>query len=121
MSRSHQGEVGKLAAKAFGPHCQVSTAGGAGFKALSVAERNSDVYMHNTAIKKWDICAGHALLRTVGGDMTDLRGNTIDYSLPVGPDRVGVKLTGGLVATYRNHEIIVDKLKKALADEKISA
>jgi len=122
VSRSHQGEVKELAAKAFGESSKVTPAGGAGFKALKVAQRKFDAYVHNTAIKKWDICAGNALLRTVGGDMTDLYGNRIDYSAPVGPDRVGVKLTDGLVATYRNHKTIVQKLKKVMdAKHKIKA
>lgn len=118
VSRSHKGNLNKLAAQAFGSHGEVMAAGGAGYKALSVAERHVDVYIHDTAIKKWDICAGHALLRTVGGEMTDLRGRPIDYSLPVGPERNGVKLTGGLVATHRQHEVIVNKLKSVLGDEK---
>ena len=114
VSRSHQGEVKELAAEAFGESSKVTAAGGAGFKALNVAQRKFDAYVHNTAIKKWDICAGNALLRTVGGDMTDLYGNKIDYSAPVGPDRIGVKLTDGLVATYQNHKTIVQKLKKVM-------
>ena len=117
VSRSHKGNLSKLASQAFGDHGEVTVAGGAGYKALSVAERHADVYIHDTAIKKWDICAGHALLRTVGGEMTDLRGRPIDYSLPRGPDRAGVKLTGGLAATHREHDVIVDKLKRVIGEE----
>lgn len=113
VSRSHTGNVGGLLAKAFGDYAQISQAGGAGYKALKIAERNSDAYIHVTAIKKWDICAGHALLRAVGGEMTDLKGGKIDYNVPVGPDRKGVKLNGGLVATYRNHEAILKRLINA--------
>ncbi|XP_066912023.1 inositol monophosphatase 3-like [Clytia hemisphaerica] len=118
VSRSHQGAVKELAASAFGENSKVTAAGGAGYKALSVAQRESDAYIHNTAIKKWDICAGNALLLTMGGDMTDLAGNKIDYSPPTGPDRIGVKLTGGLVATFQNHGIIVKKIKKAMNEKK---
>lgn len=35
--------------------------------------------MHKTAIKKWDTCAGDALLRSVGGLMLDLDGDTLSY------------------------------------------
>ena len=116
VSRSHKGNLNKLASQAFGDHGEVA-AGGAGYKALSVAERHADVYIHDTAIKKWDICAGHALLRTVGGEMTDLRGRRIDYSLPVGPEREGVKLKSGLVGTHREHDTIVNKLKRVIGEE----
>ncbi len=31
----------------------------------------------------WDICAGHAILSSMGGVMTDYYGNDIDYSKPM--------------------------------------
>lgn len=34
-----------------------------GYKFLEVAVDNATVYVHTTAIKKWDICAGTAILR----------------------------------------------------------
>ena len=35
--------------------------------------------MHVTKIKKWDICAGDAILRALGGRLTDLDGREVDY------------------------------------------
>ena len=35
--------------------------------------------MHVTKIKKWDICAGDAILRALGGTLTDLDGREVDY------------------------------------------
>ncbi len=40
----------------------------------------ADLYIHNTAIKKWDTCAGDALIRAIGGSMVDLEGAPIDYA-----------------------------------------
>ena len=38
-----------------------------------------DAYVHVTKIKKWDICAGDAILRALGGTLTDLDGREVDY------------------------------------------
>ena len=38
-----------------------------------------DAYVHVTKIKKWDICAGDAILRALGGKLTDLDGKEVDY------------------------------------------
>ena len=42
-----------------------------------------DAYVHVTKIKKWDICAGDAILRALGGKLTDLDGKEVDYSRDV--------------------------------------
>ncbi|XP_057312205.1 inositol monophosphatase 3-like [Hydractinia symbiolongicarpus] len=110
VSRSHAGAVSQIAKKSFGESAQVIAAGGAGYKALKVAQRNFHAYIHTTAIKKWDICAGNALLKTMGGDMTDLLGRQIDYSYPM-HGRSAVKLNKGLLATFKDHKLILEKLE----------
>ena len=64
-----------------------------------VAERRADLYLHTTAIKKWDICAGNAVLNTLGGKMTTRRGEKIDYSLDGDP-----KNSDGIIATATENE-----------------
>lgn len=105
VSRSHAGKVKEVARAAFGPKTEVVPAGGAGYKSLQVAEGKADAYIHVTLIKKWDICAGNALLNTLGGKMTALDGSVIDFS-----DPLDLKNNKGLVATLHNHEKFVDKL-----------
>ncbi|KAG8198926.1 hypothetical protein JTE90_015134 [Oedothorax gibbosus] len=105
VSRSHAGKVKEVARAAFGPDTEVTPAGGAGFKALQVAENQADAYIHVTLIKKWDICAGDALLRALGGEMTTLDGNPIDYG-----DPNNLKNEKGLIATTHDHEKYVQKL-----------
>ena len=82
MSRSHSGTV-KEVVKDRIPNSDVIPAGGAGYKVLSLFEGEANAYVHTTLIKKWDICAGHALLSAHGGKMTTLRGNDLKLNLIV--------------------------------------
>ncbi|XP_047223938.1 inositol monophosphatase 3 isoform X1 [Girardinichthys multiradiatus] len=113
VSRSHSGEVTNFLHTAFGNSTTIIPAGGAGYKVLSLLKMHSgqpepideaDVYVHITYIKKWDICAGAALLNALGGHMTTLKGENIDYS--------GTPLNkGGLVASVDvDHKAILEKL-----------
>ncbi|KAI4793464.1 hypothetical protein KUCAC02_019184 [Chaenocephalus aceratus] len=113
VSRSHSGKVKSFVQDAFGNSTTIIEAGGAGYKVLALLEMPSsetnpmdqaDVYIHVTFIKKWDICAGAALLSALGGHMTTLKGEDIDYS--------GTALNkGGLVASVGvDHKALVEKL-----------
>ncbi|XP_019724853.1 inositol monophosphatase 3 [Hippocampus comes] len=115
VSRSHSGKVKSFVHDAFGNSTTIIEAGGAGYKVLSLLQMPSadkepvdqaDVYVHVTMIKKWDICAGAALLSAHGGHMTTLKGEEIDYS--------GTPLNkGGLVATVGvDHQAILQRLPK---------
>jgi len=109
VSRSHSGNVGTVAKQAFGEDIQVIPAGGAGYKVLSLFENVASVYVHTTAIKKWDICPGAAILREAGGKMTTLDGSDIDYSNDKGPLN-----SGGIIAAIKHHEEYQAKLGKVL-------
>ncbi|XP_018493624.1 inositol monophosphatase 3 [Galendromus occidentalis] len=82
VSRSHAGKVKQFARDALGGDITVTSAGGSGYKALQVAESKADLYIHTTLIKKWDICAGNAILESLGGRMVNLKGEAIDYGSP---------------------------------------
>jgi len=114
VSRSHAGKVHDVAADVFGTEVTVTPAGGAGFKAWEVAAGRQDAYVHTTLIKKWDICAGTALLRSLGGKMTTLDGSEIDYS----GTPAKVKNEGGILATLHDHDLYVDKLKHIIATKR---
>ena len=98
-SRSHAGKVYSIAKEAFGEGVKLISAAGAGYKSLAVVEKNADLYLHTTAIKKWDICAGNAILSATGGKMTTRKGERIDYSLKGDP-----KNSDGLVVATTEHE-----------------
>lgn len=107
VSRSHAGSVHDVAAKAFGANSVVTPAGGAGYKAWEVVKGNQDVYVHVTLIKKWDICAGDAILNALGGRLTTLTGEFVDYSGKPAHE----KNEGGVVATMHDHAVYVDALE----------
>ena len=107
VSRSHAGPVNETSQQAFGTGVHVIPAGGAGFKVLSVLKGEADAYVHVTLIKKWDICAGNALLNAKNGQMTNLEGQEIDYSNQDDP-----KNLGGLLATMHNHNKFKEKLSR---------
>lgn len=111
ISRSHSGQVKSYVHEAFGNNTTIVQAGGAGYKVLSLLDLpagdsmdQADVYVHITFIKKWDICAGDALLRSLGGRMTTLKGEDIDYrDAPLNKE--------GLVASVHvDHKALLDKL-----------
>ena len=85
-----------------------------GYKTLEVIKGNANAYVHTTAIKKWDICAGNAVLNTVGGEMTTLGGEMIDYS-----DRGSPLNSLGLLATANDHGTFLKSLEKSA--EKLKA
>lgn len=70
-----------------------------------MANGSVDAYIHITNIKKWDICAGNAILNELGGKMTSKDGALIDYS-----DVKNAVNEKGLIATLRNHEYFVKNL-----------
>ena len=105
VSRSHAGPVNETAKSAFGKDVKIIPAGGAGFKVLSLFNNIADAYVHKTLIKRWDICAGDAILRSFGGKMTKLNGAEINYG-----DQFDVKNSGGILATLSNHEQFIKKL-----------
>lgn len=80
VSRSHAGDVEKIAKERLGNQISITPAGGAGYKTLNLLSGESDIYLHMTAIKKWDLCAADALLKQAGGEMSTLQGAMIDYS-----------------------------------------
>jgi len=106
VSRSHPGEVKEMAKRVFGEGVQVKTAAGAGYKVLQVVFNNATAYLHKTNIKKWDLCAGNAILSALGGEMTDFQGKPISYV----DDHNYVHSTG-VLATLGGHEQYVQKLK----------
>ncbi|XP_023336698.1 inositol monophosphatase 3 isoform X2 [Eurytemora carolleeae] len=114
VSRSHAGSVNATAQSALGQDIVVTPAGGAGYKAWEVLKGSQDAYVHTTLIKKWDICAGNAILNSAGGQLTTLKGESINYSGVEGNE----KNTGGVLATLYHHKNYVAKLSLLMVETK---
>lgn len=110
VSRSHAGDVEQLLENIYGPRADITSAGGSGYKTIELLNRNADLYIHLTRIKKWDICAPHAILHSIsGGNLTDLNGDKIRFGNP--KEKV---VESGLVATLdqRIHSDLMKLTKK---------
>ncbi|KAL5275435.1 IMPAD1 family protein [Megaselia abdita] len=104
VSRSHSGDVKEKASKAFGSDSNILIAAGSGYKVLQVVSKNATIYLHTTRIKKWDVCAGNAILSALGGRMSTLENDSIDYSSDLSP--VNDK---GILATLSHHDYYFNK------------
>lgn len=77
---------------------EVEKCGGAGSKILKILNGDAEAYIHaDIGTKKWDSCAGDAILRSAGGMMTDIYGSDIDYSSSSSAhNRTGLLATFGM-------------------------
>ena len=92
-SRSHAGNVDELIDMSSAEAERIIAAG-SGYKSIQVLQNKADVYLHATKIKKWDTCAGNAVINSMDGTMTTLTGHSIDYSYESDP-----VILDGLIAT----------------------
>jgi len=125
VSRSHAGNVQNYTGAVLGStnSFRVITAAGAGkylktivrdkvkftfligltgYKVLEVIGDRADVYVHVTAIKKWDLCAGYAIISALQGSMTTLNGHPIDFGGETEPLN-----TNGILATMKSSAAII--------------
>lgn len=106
-TRSHSNKIINAAVESVSPD-EVLRVGGAGHKVLLVIEGKAHAYIFaSRGCKKWDTCAPEALLHSVGGKLTDIFGNQIEYHLNVNP----VNETG-VLATHdiKSHEWFSNKI-----------
>ncbi|XP_078484836.1 3'(2'),5'-bisphosphate nucleotidase 1-like [Ciona intestinalis] len=111
-TRSHSNELVNLCLSSMSPTA-VERQGGAGNKALRVIEGEADAYVFaSPGCKKWDTCAPEAILRAVGGQLTDVHGSKIRYDKDI-----KFPNTGGVIATYREHQTIINLVPQKVRDE----
>lgn len=78
---------------------------------MQIISGNATAYIHSKYIKKWDVCAGNAILNAVGGQMTTLKNEDLDYSFNADPVN-----SHGIIATLNNHDYYTKKLEKFIGD-----
>ena len=83
-------------------HVKLTSQNVTGYKTMQVIKGYSDAYLHVTLIKKWDICAGNAILKEAGGKMTTLKGDYITYFPQDSPEN-----KDGLLATTHDHDVFL--------------
>lgn len=76
---------------------------------MAVVNGTYDIYLHATTIKKWDICAGDAIIKTVDGKLTTSKGDNVDYS-----SDGNVKVTDGILVTRFDHDYYLSKIPKVM-------
>ena len=85
---------------------ETESAAGAGYKVLQVLKGKSDLYYHSTFIKKWDLCAGDAMLRAAGGQLMTRKKQLLTYEYftePLNKD--------GVLASLANSQWFYEKAK----------
>ena len=76
-----------------------------------VIEGNADVYLFpSKGTKKWDSCAGEAIIHSIGGKLTDILGQPIVYD----PNKI--MNSRGLLVSMRSHDDLVAKIPQHVQD-----
>ncbi|KAM7538998.1 hypothetical protein Aperf_G00000054829 [Anoplocephala perfoliata] len=92
--------------------------GGCGFKMLLLLEGVAHAYIYaNTGCKRWDTCAGEALINTIGGRVTGVDGRQYSYAADVKPTNYrGVIVTPN--ATW--HDSYLERLPPRIVETLVS-
>ena len=113
ITRSHYTELVKRTAEALNPK-EVIREGGCGYKTMQVVEGNVDAYVFpSPGTKKWDSCAGDAIVREAGGIMTDVNGQLLRYdSWEQYRNKMGLVVT----LNKQTHQAILDRIPQDVKD-----
>ncbi|XP_070538139.1 3'(2'),5'-bisphosphate nucleotidase 1-like [Ptychodera flava] len=111
-TRSHPTKTVQEAIDAFKPD-EVIRVGGCGHKVLIVLEGEAHVYLFaSPGCKKWDTCGPQAILEAIGGRLTDIHGNVLQYHKDVKKPN-----TGGVLATICNHDYFLKNIPQGIKDQ----
>ncbi|XP_074648322.1 3'(2'),5'-bisphosphate nucleotidase 1-like [Tubulanus polymorphus] len=112
-TRSHSNKNVVDSIEACNP-TQVVRVGGAGHKVLLLIEGKVNAYIFaSPGCKKWDTCAPEAVLHAIGGKLTDVHGNDIEYHKEI--QHVN---SGGVLATLDadKHQWYQDRIPQHVRD-----
>lgn len=108
-SKSQSTPLNTAAIEALRPQ-QVLSVGSAGLKGAAVADGRADIYLApEFAGCRWDSCAPEAIIRALGGQFTDARGNSLNYRA------AGVENNRGAVAAPPSlHAEVIQRISDLL-------
>ncbi len=115
VTRSHFTESVDNTLKAIEPTENLRE-GGCGNKILMVLEGAAEAYVFpSRGTKRWDTCAGDAIVQAAGGVFTDIHGNDIlyDCSKDQAANRTGLLVT----MDTELHKRIIGKIPQSVKDE----
>ncbi|KAM9840484.1 3'(2'),5'-bisphosphate nucleotidase 1 [Aulostomus maculatus] len=108
-TRSHSNKLVTDCVDAMEPH-EVIRVGGAGNKIIQLVEGKASAYVFaSPGCKKWDTCAPEAILRAVGGKLTDVYNSAYRYDA-----NVKHMNSAGVLATLRNHEYYISRVPQSV-------
>ncbi|XP_059136722.1 3'(2'),5'-bisphosphate nucleotidase 1 isoform X1 [Peromyscus eremicus] len=108
-TRSHSNKLVTDCVAAMNPD-NVLRVGGAGNKIIQLIEGKASAYVFaSPGCKKWDTCAPEVILHAVGGKLTDIHGNTLQYN-----KEVKHMNSAGVLAALRNYEYYASRVPESV-------
>lgn len=108
-TRSHSNKLVTDCVSAMNPD-DVLRVGGAGNKIIQLIEGKASAYVFaSPGCKKWDTCAPEVILHAVGGKLTDIHGNALQYN-----KEVKHMNSAGVLAALRNYEYYASRVPESV-------
>ncbi|XP_023614359.1 3'(2'),5'-bisphosphate nucleotidase 1 isoform X3 [Myotis lucifugus] len=108
-TRSHSNKLVTDCVAAMNPD-DVLRVGGAGNKIIQLIEGKASAYVFaSPGCKKWDTCAPEVILHAVGGKLTDVHGNALQYD-----KEVKHMNSAGVLASLRNHDYYASRVPESV-------
>ncbi|XP_063647876.1 3'(2'),5'-bisphosphate nucleotidase 1 isoform X6 [Pan troglodytes] len=108
-TRSHSNKLVTDCVAAMNPDA-VLRVGGAGNKIIQLIEGKASAYVFaSPGCKKWDTCAPEVILHAVGGKLTDIHGNVLQYHKDVKHMN-----SAGVLATLRNYDYYASRVPESI-------
>ncbi|ERE73004.1 3'(2'),5'-bisphosphate nucleotidase 1-like protein [Cricetulus griseus] len=108
-TRSHSNKLVTDCVSAMNPD-NVLRVGGAGNKIIQLIEGKASAYVFaSPGCKKWDTCAPEVILHAVGGKLTDIHGNALQYN-----KEVKHMNSAGVLAALRNYEYYASRVPESV-------
>ncbi|XP_055437894.1 3'(2'),5'-bisphosphate nucleotidase 1 isoform X1 [Bubalus kerabau] len=108
-TRSHNSQLVTDCITAMDPD-DVLRVGGAGNKIIQLIEGKASAYVFaSPGCKKWDTCAPEVILHAVGGKLTDIHGNALQYN-----KEVKHMNSAGVLATLKNYDYYASRVPQSV-------